>query len=126
MRAPPPLLSATTQPMAAPSDLRVVVNVGGSRFETRLRTLSRIRELAHYDAQSEEHFIDRDPTHFRHILNCLRNTPTFPSSIEELEALHEEAKYYKLHDFCASIFERLRAAKVSSIEYYLSVIAERV
>ena len=50
----------------------MLLNVGGTLFETRRNTLtsqnSFFSELATRD-EEEVIFIDRDPTHFRHILN---------------------------------------------------------
>jgi hypothetical protein len=93
---------------------RVKLNVGGSRFETTLSTLTRHPEsmLAamfsgrHEVPQDEDGyvFIDRDGTHFRAILNFLRtgilNVPPSRKAAEELKC---ELQYYQLpFDGCSN------------------------
>ena len=86
---------------------RVKLNVGGSRFETTLSTLTRHPEsmLAamfsgrHEVPQDEDGyvFIDRDGTHFHTVLNFLRtgilNVPPSRKAAEELKC---ELQYYQL------------------------------
>jgi len=85
----------------------IEINVGGKIFATTLQTISREMSLlsalvninngAKYDSKGRV-FVDRDPTHFRWILNFLRDgylitTPQQPH--ERLELL-QEARYYQL------------------------------
>jgi hypothetical protein len=66
------------QPSDTPSDDRIQLNVGGVLFETTTTTLGSGSPnffsglLQHRTLQPIELFIDRDPTHFRRILNYLR------------------------------------------------------
>ena len=93
----------------------VVLNVGGVLFATTRETLCRRRPsfLAGLtDTLRDEAwyaFVDRDPTHFRHVLNHLRGCAvSFPSRPEELRQLAEEADFYALDELAAAA--RLRAS----------------
>jgi hypothetical protein len=80
--------------------------VGGVEFLTSRQTLTRVRESyfgARFSGNFDEEtgFIDRDPTHFRYILNHLRDFGTdngteLPSDEHALRQLLAEAKYYSL------------------------------
>lgn len=76
----------------------IVLNVGGTKFSTSRTTLGiGISGFFKGLVQSEvedQYFIDRDPTHFRHILNALRGSPTFPPSPSALRELEMEAAFY--------------------------------
>jgi hypothetical protein len=77
------------------------LNVGGTLFTTTLHTLNREMSLLSQWAVGQESprydtegrlFIDRDPTHFRYILNYLRDQylVSMPSALHDrLELLHE-------------------------------------
>ena len=63
-----------------------------------------------HDLRREEDgsvFIDRDGTHFRHILNYLRdgglNIDSLPRSRQILRELRNEAIYYQLHSLVQQI-----------------------
>lgn len=87
---------------------RIKLDVGGARFTTSLTTLCRFpdsmigamfsgRHALPTDGEGY-HFIDRDGTHFRHILNFLRSPETFRIELPNL-SLHEfknEVEYYGL------------------------------
>lgn len=86
----------------------IKLDVGGVRFSTTLSTLccfpaSTIaamfsgRHELHTDSDGT-YFIDRDGTHFRYILNFLRNPDDFVLDIPDiyLKELQLEAKYYGL------------------------------
>lgn len=87
----------------------IKLNVGGTRFETSLTTLRRFPDSLigamfsgrHTTAKDSEgcYFLDQDGTHFRHILNFLRNPTKFTladiSERDKLE-LRAEAEYYGL------------------------------
>eukprot|EP01032_Pedospumella_encystans_P010211 gene10211-11951_t len=86
----------------------VKVNVGGTKFTTSLTTLCRFPNTMigtmysgrHELVQDEEgyHFIDRDGTHFRYILNYLRSPETFECELAgaALKELKSECEYYGL------------------------------
>jgi len=90
----------------------VQLDVGGSKFTTSLTTLCRFPESLlgvmfsgrHELAVSSDgcYFIDRDGSHFKHILNFLRDPENFceygPSTDREIRELRIEATYYGLHE----------------------------
>ena len=88
----------------------VKLSVGGARFQTTLATLQRFPgtflEVMFNGTWRLElddkgyHFIDRDGTHFRHILNFLREPAHFECELTpcELRELRRECKYYGLDD----------------------------
>ncbi|ORX62915.1 hypothetical protein DM01DRAFT_164414 [Hesseltinella vesiculosa] len=89
---------------------KIKLNVGGDTFETTLTTLQREplsllammfsgRYLLEPD-QDGAYFIDRDPMHFRLVLNYLRDLRLPPSAFENPHVCHEllqEAQYYRIH-----------------------------
>ena len=91
---------------------RIKLDVGGTQFTTTLTTLTRFPDSMIGAMFSGRHklvaddsgyyFIDRDGTHFRHILNFLRCPEEFNETIEEDEKYKEimrEAAYYGLDIF---------------------------
>jgi hypothetical protein len=85
----------------------VELNVGGASFFTTVDTLRRIPHsyFAAMFAEGREPcdgvvpFIDRDPTHFRSILNYYRDGHcTLPRDASALEELATEANFYALPD----------------------------
>ncbi|KAJ1427784.1 BTB/POZ protein [Ochromonadaceae sp. CCMP2298] len=90
------------------------LNVGGAKFTTSISTVHNVKDSMlsamfsgrHTQIPDAEgyHFIDRDGTHFRHILNLLR----FPTEFEvdlpegELRELEREAQYYGLSEILQS------------------------
>ena len=100
----------------------VVVNVGGVCFLTTESTLSSspyFRSLLRsYDDSTTTAasgdacptlFIDRDPTHFRHVLNSLRGSNVVPFDAESLFELRVEADFYNLSHFVGCIDAALHA-----------------
>ncbi|XP_033737465.1 trichohyalin-like [Pecten maximus] len=93
---------------------RIILNVGGKRFETSATTLAEVpNSLLHRMVQKKlgikpysvegvyTYFIDRDYSHFRFILNYYRNRmrvnmETLPTDIHFLRELQMEADYYQL------------------------------
>mgnify|MGYP001319929566 CR=1 FL=1 len=86
---------------------RVKLNVGGSKFETTLSTLTRHPDSMLAVMFSGRHevprdddgyvFIDRDGTHFRIILNFLRTGALdVPTSQKAASELTRELQYYQL------------------------------
>jgi len=95
------------------SNNRVSINVGGNRFQTTLNTLvadqsSMLSAMfsGRFKLEQDENgaiFIDRDPTHFRHILNFLRDGIEYLKHgglLQQPEAivneLLQEAKFYNI------------------------------
>ncbi|KAK4519543.1 tRNA-His guanylyltransferase [Mucor velutinosus] len=90
-----------------PKSGKIRLNVGGSMFETSLSTLRRDtnsllatmfsgRHLISAESDGS-YFIDRDPSHFRLVLNYLRDLripPTILQDTKICQELLQEAKYY--------------------------------
>lgn len=105
--------------------LLVSLNVGGVYFVTRRETLARSTSffsgLVACQPQCTEVFVDRDPTHFRHVLNWIRGVRFLPDDETTLRELSWEADYYGLADMCQSI----RATKqYHSVPHSLQDISE--
>jgi hypothetical protein len=91
-------------------DLCINLNVGGAHFSTSLASLRKFPNSMlgamfsgnHHTPQTSQgtYFIDRDGTHFRHILNFLRDPEAgvVELSPREEEELKREAKFYCLFD----------------------------
>lgn len=84
----------------------VYLNVGGCSFATRRDTLhqgffSGLTESITEDGT--EVFVDRDPMHFRYILNWLRGSKCLPEDDQMLTELMWEADFYALDEMVASI-----------------------
>jgi FtsZ-binding cell division protein ZapB len=103
---------------------RVKVDVGGLKITTSRSTLQAVPGSMldayfsgrHTNETDEEgyHFIDRDGTHFRHILNFLRDPSNFTLELpgEQMKELLVEAEYYGLTQHmagaCPALAEMLR------------------
>ena len=70
-----------------------------------------------------EIFVDRDPTHFRHILNWMRGSTVLPEDDQVLTELMCEADFYALDDMVAGI---AHTRKRFSMLRTLDVIASSV
>ncbi|XP_065913969.1 uncharacterized protein [Dysidea avara] len=100
------------------------LNVGGTRYSTSLSTLTKYPEsmlgvmfsgrhdLETMKCNDGSFFIDRDGTHFRHVLNYLRDgeevVDSFPRSVEVLLGFLREAKYYQLDGLVTALGSLLR------------------
>jgi hypothetical protein len=96
---------------------RVILNVGGHRYDTSLATLTKDQNSmlaamfsGRYALKAEQdgsYFVDRDGSNFRYILNYLRdNTVTLPPNrLLHLELLRE-ANFYQL----AGLVEQIKAS----------------
>ena len=96
----------------------IVLNVGGQMYETRRQTLFAVQgsflakmvsgeSLDHEESNSGCYFIDRDGTHFRFILNYLRNGELPDEVLSEFGAeLHPEAVFYGLTGLADQITAR--------------------
>ena len=101
---------------------RIRLDVGGTHYSTSHSTLTKYPEsmlgimfsgrhdLKTMQCEDGSFFIDRDGTHFRFILNYLRDgeeaVESFPKSVEILLELVREARYYQL-DGLASVLRPL-------------------
>jgi len=97
--------------------LLVSLNVGGVYFVTRRETLARSSSffsgLVDSHSQCTELFVDRDPTHFRHVLNWIRGVRFLPDDETTLRELSWEADYYALADMYQSILSTKEYHSVS-------------
>lgn len=88
----------------------VDINVGGTLFRTTRDTLlgggGYFAAAARRDQESAVLFVDRDPTHFRHVLNWMRGSRHLPADEEVLGELLAEADFYSLTAMCDAIRER--------------------
>lgn len=94
----------------------VHLNIGGHRFTTSLQTLRRDNDSMLATMFSGRHklvqepdgsyFVDRDGTHFRHILNYLRDgfrADMLPQDEVSLREIMNEAQYYQLNDLITAV-----------------------
>ena len=101
-------------------DNLIHLNVGGYKFDTTVATMTRFPDSMlgamfsgrHQLPQDKDgyYFIDQDGTHFRHIINFLRNPDGFVVTIkgEELAELRSQAAYYLLVEkMFPFVFEKL-------------------
>ena len=111
---PTPKYMLQLKAMADCQKSRLILNVGGSRFETCAETLQKdpssiLSYMVLPDSPMKPYnvdniytyFIDRDPRHFVHILNYLRGNcdpdlSTFPGSITALRELQKECNFFNL------------------------------
>ena len=109
---------------------RIKLDIGGTRFTTTLTTLTRFPDTmigAMFSGrhqltvdESGHYFIDRDGTHFRHILNYLRCPEEF--DVESMDAGHvkelrKEVKYYGLDSLMQVINNAGRRRKEHADDY---------
>lgn len=89
------------------TEKRIQLDVGGHFFSTTLQTLTKVRNTmlasmfsGRFELKTAEdgrYFIDRDGTHFRYILNYLRDLELeLPSDIQIRKELLREAQYYNI------------------------------
>ena len=116
-----------TQPTAQRSS-RVRLNVGGKYFLTTYDTLSNAHNKekptyfsgitsGHFKEEFDEllkesyYFIDRDPTHFRYVLNYLRdgNVSCIPQKIELLREILQESSFYAIEGLTTLLEKDLKA-----------------
>ena len=96
---------------------QVTINVAGTEFTTTYRTLL-IEGSVLGKAGATGEFIDRDNSHFRLILNYLRDkangdagSVALPESHGELVAIAEEAKFYELRGLEKQVQMAMRRTK---------------
>lgn len=95
---PPPISDGTFMR----EDEKFIINVSGRRFETWRSTVEKYPDTLlgsserdfFYDEQTREHFFDRDPDIFRHILNYYRTGKLHYPKHECLMAYDEELAFF--------------------------------
>lgn len=102
---------------------RIVLNIGGVRFETSRRTLQKdphsllaalVSEESTVQPQGSSIFIDRDPSHFKLILNYLRCdcniacSSLLPRERKYLLELECECDYYRIYGLRKVVRRRLK------------------
>jgi len=90
---------------------KILLNIGGMKFHATRATMERSEFFgAMLDRSSKTHFesdgsifIDRDGTHFRHILNYLRDKTVPDLYPPERKQLLVEARYYNITGLIAEL-----------------------
>lgn len=104
----------------------VCLNVGGVYFVTRRATIEQydfFNCLLNENSEGCELFVDRDATHFRHILNWMRGVRHLPDEDVVLQELQWEADYYCMHDLKTAI---TRAKRRFNVPFSMSAIREEL
>ena len=108
----------------------VRLNVGGTIFLTRHSTLAHSNSffsaLLSSTEPEDEYFVDRDPAHFRHILNFMRGAVTFPRTSVELDELLQEADFFSLPKLVLQVRRHREICRQTSTEHQLSIIAAKL
>ena len=107
---------------------RIVLDVGGMHYSTSRTTLTKYPEsmlgvmfsgrhdLETMQCEDGSFFIDRDGTHFRYILNYLRDgegvIESFPKSVDILLELNREAEFYQLEGLASVLRPLLREVDI--------------
>lgn len=104
------------------------LDVGGMFFPTRRETLRAAEGtffagIVRAHPECQELFIDRDPTHFRYVLNWLRGARCLPDDEQSLRELKCEADYYSMVDLREAIG---RVAAKHSVHHSLHNIANEI
>lgn len=84
----------------------VHLNVGGYWYTTYRSTLANSNSFFAglvSDTEESDFFVDRDGTHFRHILNWMRGVTFLPEDDTILQELVQEADFYSLTSMRESI-----------------------
>lgn len=107
---------------------RVILNIGGTIFETTRSTLtsdqrsifaSMFSGRYYFEPDSDgSYFIDRDPTHFKYILNFLRDSNVYlPPNKTIYQELMIEAEFYELEAMLEILKVNLRKLQVALEPY---------
>jgi hypothetical protein len=107
-----------------------VLNIGGVLFFTSRETLgqkntffSKLIEQYPIDSM-EPPFVDRDPQHFRYILNWLRGSVILPEDSKVLQELCAEADFYCMADMVREIYRVMPSA--TTVQQSLQKISVRI
>lgn len=108
----------------------IQLNVGGVFFSTSIQTLEQnpgfFSALVADQQSADTITIDRDPTHFRHILNYLRGGITFPPTEMETEELIAEADFYSLTKLVGLLQNKLPYLKKNNLAYQLTIVSAKM
>lgn len=108
---------------------QIILNIGGTEFTTSRVTLksdpnSIFTAMLESDMKSRggKYFFDRDPHHFRFILNYLRKGGQveyrlLPRDAKYLYEIYEEAKFYNLQGLVTLVSYRLATLFSAGIEF---------
>lgn len=89
------------------------LNVGGVYFVTSHETVRASPILASLtDSEAPDVFVDRDPTHFRYILNWMRGVKFLPGDTATIRELLWEAEYYSLTEMMELLSEKISVPHV--------------
>lgn len=102
------------------STVPFLLNVGGMAFYTSRETLSKGSHffssmMRAIDSDTHDAFVDRDPVHFRHVLNWLRGSRHVPDDADVLRELFVEADFYCLSELKQRIAERMGRMSLPSV-----------
>ncbi|XP_060564376.1 flap endonuclease 1-like [Ruditapes philippinarum] len=106
---------------------RIILNIGGQKFETSRVTLTKdpnsllariVSPEGVTPRYGNQYFIDRDPAHFRFILYFLRNGScdlrTLPHDVRYLYELYYEASFYCLPELVNAVIGKIEQCSVVS------------
>jgi len=114
-------MSAARDTQASMNDI-LVLNVGGTKFETTRQTLLHdpasmlakmfdpVSPLQPGVMRDGAYFLDRDPVHFRIVLNYLRSGQLILDKNAHLEAIKTEASFFGLTGLEECISEKIKEA----------------
>ena len=112
------------------SEAVVYLNVGGVYFMTRRSTLaggasSFFTGMVRAQPSETEFFVDRDPTHFRHVLNWLRGVCYLPEDEPTLHELAWEADFFCLQDMRDAIQRRESVSVLRTLDAICGELRQR-
>lgn len=106
--------------------LLVNLNIGGVYYVTSMNTLLHSNSFfsglvaSGTSSPVTDIFVDRDPTHFRHILNWMRGVHYLPEEDATLQELLWEADFYSLKEMHDAIVRSQHRYSTSKSLHYIS------
>lgn len=104
----------------------IVLRVGGVDFETSIVTLHDGFFAGLVKQPANKFSIDRDPTHFRHILNFLRGVPSYPRDEGGVDELIAEADFYGLQEFVRYLNAHKCVARERCIAHNIRILGTKL